>query len=728
DDQNIIERNLSGANIIPLVHPSYQDIFDEIEKIKQLDIIVFVGHSNTTDTFDDARIYIQPNEFVTINEIQGALEIAKNKGLKLIVFNSCDGLGIVRKLNDLRIDIPYVIVMREPIHNYIAQQFLNRLLGYFSQGNSLDESLRRTRLFLLGLNRRYPNASWLPLLFYNPNTPPLIYPPIPIKPINDKPDDPIPWWKSLFQSIKLIFDWLKSIKKKLLFVILALIVVLIIVFGKNISSIIVPTRQTSTPTSAQIPELIETLCTPKNNSTKIEIFFSCGEKGLLNKEKNDGTDYFSVQEYQKAIDFFSKNSQNPEHLIFKNNAEILANKDLKAKDILLIALALPIDNKNSYAYDTGKLVMEGVAFQQEQFNKSNQKKIFILLANDTNDAENNNSDSNALAVAKEIVNRKPYAVIGHYGSRVSYKTLNNSYTKSQMPLISFASTATDNKKEYLTNTTKDTYFFRTPYTVKESVDQLVKYFQNNAVTDIIVFYVDGKLFSSSFLKELENKNTLKVKKRLNMEKELNIENEIKQILEQNNAVQKTAIALCPDAFTVSKTTPTEMTNTEALLKLLKEPQYQQLLVGACNVVSVYPDALNVENIKVAVPWSPHSPKNTEEQKKLLTELNNYWPDNKKTYQEASMRRALGYDAALVLSESLIDPKLQLPLKDGSQLQQYLINRTNPFKGITGDIVFNDGNGNLGSDRRVIPGKIEDTTVLITPNCSSEKCEDWKLAE
>ncbi|MCE2703532.1 MAG: hypothetical protein PX483_01120 [Nostocales cyanobacterium LE14-WE4] len=66
---------------------------------------------------------------------------------------------------------------------------------------------------------------------------------------------------------------------------------------------------------------------------------------------------------------------------------------------------------------------------------------------------------------------------------------------------------------------------------------------------------------------------------------------------------------------------------------------------------------------------------------------------------------------MVIAESLSQ-------KGTQSLQQYLIKRTPPFKGITGDISFNDGTGNLGSDR------IQNVSAIIKPECSSTPCQNW----
>ncbi|NJO29878.1 MAG: hypothetical protein HC874_21865 [Richelia sp. SL_2_1] len=55
-------------------------------------------------------------------ELRDSLQTAIQQRLQLAIFNSCDGLGIAAELESLH--IPQVIVMREPVPDFVAQEFL----------------------------------------------------------------------------------------------------------------------------------------------------------------------------------------------------------------------------------------------------------------------------------------------------------------------------------------------------------------------------------------------------------------------------------------------------------------------------------------------------------------------------------------------------------------------------------------------------------------------------
>jgi hypothetical protein len=94
-----------------------------------------------------------------------ALKKAVEGGLKLAIFNSCDGLGLARQLDDLQ--IPQMVVMRELVPDKVAQEFLKYFLTAFAGGKSFYLAVREARERLQGLEGKFPCASWLPVICQN---------------------------------------------------------------------------------------------------------------------------------------------------------------------------------------------------------------------------------------------------------------------------------------------------------------------------------------------------------------------------------------------------------------------------------------------------------------------------------------------------------------------------------------------------------------------------------
>jgi ABC-type phosphate/phosphonate transport system substrate-binding protein len=175
EDKKILE-SLPYADVCFLIEPSR-------EQFKRLweeywDILFFAGHSSSKDG-DKGYIYINRTDEgqLEISELEETLRTAIANGLKLAIFNSCDGLGLARQLEKLH--IPQVIVMREPVPDKIAQEFLKYFLTDFSRGTPLYTSVRHARKILqelLLVDRKFPGASWLPVICQNPTAKDFVWP------------------------------------------------------------------------------------------------------------------------------------------------------------------------------------------------------------------------------------------------------------------------------------------------------------------------------------------------------------------------------------------------------------------------------------------------------------------------------------------------------------------------------------------------------------------------
>lgn len=163
-DRNILEQ-LPHTTGVFLVEPDRQTLTDRLWE-QSWDIFFFAGHSSSSGASETGRMYINPNESLTIDQLKYALRKAVDRGLQLAIFNSCDGLGLARQFADLQ--IPQLIVMREPVPDRVAQAFLKYFLEGFSQNKPLYQAVREARERLQGLEGQFPCASWLPVIYQNP--------------------------------------------------------------------------------------------------------------------------------------------------------------------------------------------------------------------------------------------------------------------------------------------------------------------------------------------------------------------------------------------------------------------------------------------------------------------------------------------------------------------------------------------------------------------------------
>lgn len=166
-DRRELEKNLPDAEIVFITEPEREEVVEAISDSQGWgwDILFFAGHSLSEPDTTTGKLFTKKGQSIEITELKLTLRRAIAKGLKLAIFNSCDGLGIAKQLADL--NIPQVIVMREPIPDVVAQRFLKYFLQAFARGQSLYLAVREARERLESVQSEFPCATWLPVICQN---------------------------------------------------------------------------------------------------------------------------------------------------------------------------------------------------------------------------------------------------------------------------------------------------------------------------------------------------------------------------------------------------------------------------------------------------------------------------------------------------------------------------------------------------------------------------------
>ncbi|NEQ66831.1 MAG: CHAT domain-containing protein [Symploca sp. SIO2D2] len=174
-----------------LEEPSRRELYPMLWR-KKWDILFFAGHSSSEEDLTTGNIAINSQDSLNLQQLRNTLRNARQNGLKLAIFNSCDGLGLANALVDLR--IPYIIVMREPVPDQVAQDFLEFFLERFSKGMSLHKAFRKAREQLEYLEHtEYPGATLIPEIVQHPTAQPLFWSQDP----TGQPEQTVTlvWWK-----------------------------------------------------------------------------------------------------------------------------------------------------------------------------------------------------------------------------------------------------------------------------------------------------------------------------------------------------------------------------------------------------------------------------------------------------------------------------------------------------------------------------------------------------
>lgn len=131
------------------------------------EVLFFAGHSNET-AITGGELAIAPQIALSISEIAEPLKVALANGLQFALFNSCSGLSIANSLIDLGLN--QVAVMREPVHNQVAQVFLIQFLQALTNYQNVQQALTSAENYLKrSQNLTYPSAYLIPSLFCHPD-------------------------------------------------------------------------------------------------------------------------------------------------------------------------------------------------------------------------------------------------------------------------------------------------------------------------------------------------------------------------------------------------------------------------------------------------------------------------------------------------------------------------------------------------------------------------------
>ncbi|MBC6480975.1 MAG: hypothetical protein GDA56_27580 [Hormoscilla sp. GM7CHS1pb] len=165
-DRQAIEK--FPAEKVILVQPTRQQLSEQLWDEKGFDIMCYCGHSWSIGDGRQGAIGLTSKDWLEIGELKRAFSAAIAQGLRLAIFNSCEGLGIAQSLIEL--NLAQTVVMRSPVGDRVAQEFLPNLLNSLSQGKSLYQGVRSAREKLEYLEKSNPWATWLPAIVQNPAT------------------------------------------------------------------------------------------------------------------------------------------------------------------------------------------------------------------------------------------------------------------------------------------------------------------------------------------------------------------------------------------------------------------------------------------------------------------------------------------------------------------------------------------------------------------------------
>ena len=466
------------------------------------DILFFAGHSNSAESrHGTLQIGQHPDgspRLMAIAQLKEDLRRCVQNGLKLAIFNSCDGLGIADLLTELK--VPFTIVMREPVADLVARRFIQVFLQQFSTGKRFYRAVRAARRELDWLENDFhnplPSATWLPIVLQNPSQPELQWPSKPTRKL------PSPWLAGA---------------------------VLMTVLGATLGAIALSKGRI--PTLSLRPESSATNAIAPAYSSLTDGSISLGEDLLTPNSalrqcdlqtKADAAEAMNSGQYQKAKvefeQFLSTCPQDAEAEIYKTNAAVLASvlpagarleqlseaeRQALAQATVMLAVPVPLQGNEPFI---AQEIMRGTAAVQEKFNRENspssaQRKILLQVVNDDSIGDQNLSDAAVTVAAVLAKDPAVLAVVGHYNSDAT-EAAGRVYNEAGVVAISPTSTAIRTQRTDRGSSedafTLGEYIFRASPSDQLNAKAIVEDMQQAGVERVLVAYDSEDKYSKSF--------------------------------------------------------------------------------------------------------------------------------------------------------------------------------------------------------------------------------------
>ena len=692
-----------------LEQPTRQELAQKLSDPEGWDILFFAGHSCSEQQGQHGRIHINDSESLTIDELQVTLKTSIDRGLKLAIFNSCDGLGIAKSL--VRLQIPQTIIMREPVPDEVAHKFLEFFLRDFSRGVPLGRAVKQARESLEAIQDQLPYATWLPIIFQHPLAQPLV------------------WDTGLKPKVNLG-------RKVLGLAALGVpLLASLAIWGGLRLTVPAPLPLGDGQSSGE--EILDTQTASRPKMRAAALVADCQMSSfqslaLLDRSIRQRWEHCinTAANYQEAAALFSRawqedDRKDPETLIYLNNVLLEAHQ----LDYYTIAVAVPLIRDRDGTVQSSDLARElqrGMAQLQTQINlglveikaaldpilpkqgaltalpfKPNMG-LKVVIVDDSNQVEK------ARRIAKSLVKQKSVlGVVGHYASEMTISTV-DIYNNNQLVNISPGSTT-----EELTETPRP-FFFRTVPTTGKEAEAILNHLIEQKKDKVTLLFNPASPFSASLWREFKIQFEQRVAKPGDFRaiKGLNLADPKFDAESFVAAVQKEpdrAIVLVPDG---------QVTNSLAnAVDVIRANDGRNLIAASWGLYS--PETLKIANLKpfeqlvILTPWHHLSSPDPD----FPIQAEALWGGT------ISTRTAPAYDAALVLTQAISRQKR--PTRVGTQKQ--LSHTDFEVDGVTGLVQFESGNGNrldpLQQSVHVVPCRNRQYGLAFVP----QQFETAKLA-
>ncbi len=402
---------------------------------------------------------------------------------------------------------------------------------------------------------------------------------------------------------------------------------------------------------------------------------SIGNKSLFREtypEKQDALKFIENKKYDEAIpklvEYLKNNHDDPEALIFLNNARI-SNEKVPS---YTIAVAVPIEKTPGAA----KEILRGVALAQNEINNSDSAttsilingmrvKVAIAIANDSSQKEITQSIAFTIA-NKEIEGKKVLGVVGHFTTD-STKFAGDIYKCAKEKLAAISPTSTSIK--LIDN--KNPYIFTASPSDQLEASALALYMATLNKTKVAIFHNSTSQYSTSLKSQFQAAVESEGGEVLPDASEFDIS------YKQNNLEQRLAKTKTADVLMFATTND----DIQLVMRIIQANKKKLMLLGGDGFYNPdIKDDLNVadaEGMVLAVPWH----KDMLSAKDFVKKSQNLWGAT----IDVNWRTAMAYDATEAFIEAFRQINKVNPLREDVRSKLAELNFS--AKAATGTVQF-----------------------------------------
>ncbi len=433
------------------------------------DILYFGGHGVTRR----GRGFIQFNNALLESRFfANSLKEAVKRGLKLAIFFSCEGIGLLEDFHRDGVRIPFIIVMTGPILDEAAGRFVEVFFDKYTGGLPFINSFEAARNTLSQWEHILPGITNLPIVYQDFNASNLS----------------VPWYIPILKFLQDIIPnrrnrrfWTRKRLYQLALALLLSLAIYNIVKPPEELAICPSYLQKDTDLKEYLSvggnDLLNEDAIHLQNHTKNELAqgFQAFQKGCEQLNENSGNTQDIQENFERAFKIFDNyKSTAPDYYVYSQNARIYQelaaqpSVQIKNKQPYIIAVAVPrqVQLNNISQQNTGGEIINGVAAFQNIINtSSSSRKLVLLLADDKGDKSQK--------VAEHIGNISQLenlllGVIGHAQTSVTREAA-KIYQDKRVILISPTSTG-----QIRNNENQDDYIYKVVFDVKQLTKDLAE--------------------------------------------------------------------------------------------------------------------------------------------------------------------------------------------------------------------------------------------------------------